>query len=291
MKYFSLIICSLLCILTIAIVISCSKSDNNTVVPPVDTTKTVAPVIQYLDNTKGAPGISIGIIGTHFGSTKDTNYVTFGGVKATTYSLWTDTKIVVEIPQDAVSGGVKVWVGGKYSNEVDFTIQGKVYMVETVLIPAGTFVMGPDADWDGPEHTVTLTRAFYMSKYEITQKQYFKVRGSKPSKYVPADSNEFATYPVEQLSWLRAIDFCNDLSTMEGLTPCYSQKIVNSQIEVSCDFTANGWRLPTEAEWEYACKAGATSITAGDIQKMGHTNAEGQRMKPWPVGTKEPNAW
>lgn len=117
--------------------------------------------------------------------------------------------------------------------------------LEMVLIPAGQFIMGDDAG-DGdekPAHRVQLS-AFYIDATEVTQASFQAMLGRNPAKWAGPDR------PVERTSWLAAVQFCNMRSTREGLTPCYDLKTLK------CDFTADGYRLPTEAEWEYACRAG-----------------------------------
>jgi formylglycine-generating enzyme required for sulfatase activity len=129
-------------------------------------------------------------------------------------------------------------------------------IVESVLIPAGTFQMGNTGafsasytDDEKPVHTVTLTKSFYMGKYEVTQSQWKTVMGTDPSGF------KGDNLPVEQVSWYDAVEFCNKLSEKDGLTKCYT---INGT-DVTCNWSSNGWRLPTEAEWEYACKAGTTT--------------------------------
>jgi formylglycine-generating enzyme required for sulfatase activity len=123
---------------------------------------------------------------------------------------------------------------------------------EMVLVEGGTFQMwdtavgGTSDEW--PVHSVTLS-SFYVGKYEVTQKEWVAVMGSNPSSFKGDDN------PVESVSWLDAVDFCNRLSAKEGLQPCYTI----SGTSVSCDFSKNGYRLPTEAEWEYAAKGGGSS--------------------------------
>lgn len=122
-----------------------------------------------------------------------------------------------------------------------------------VLIKGGTFQMGsPDSEaWrstDETQHSVTVSD-FYMSKYELTQKEYEEIVGSNPSNFSGED------LPVENISWLDAVAYCNARSEKDGLTPVYT---IDGQ-NVSWDRSANGYRLPTEAEWEYACRAGTTT--------------------------------
>ena len=122
-----------------------------------------------------------------------------------------------------------------------------------MLIKGGSFEMGSPEDepWrsaDETRHTVTVSD-FYMSPYEVRQCEYAAVTGNNPSNFSGDD------LPVENVSWLDAIAFCNALSEKENLTPAYT---VNGET-VTWDRSANGYRLPTEAEWEYACRAGTTT--------------------------------
>jgi formylglycine-generating enzyme required for sulfatase activity len=121
--------------------------------------------------------------------------------------------------------------------------------VEMVLIPAGEFLMGsmrgsPD---EQPVHRVKVS-AFYMDTHLVTQEQYESVMGQNPSRWKGLKN------PVEQVRWSDAVRYLNALSAAEGLEPCYNLKTWE------CDFEANGYRLPTEAEWEYACRAGTKGV-------------------------------
>ncbi len=140
-----------------------------------------------------------------------------------------------------------------------------------VLIKGGVFQMGsPESEaWrsaDETQHTVTVSD-FYMSKYELTQEEYEEITGSNPSNF------QGDNLPVENISWLDAVAYCNARSEEDGLTPVYA---IDGQ-NVSWDRSANGYRLPTEAEWEYACRAGTTtpfymenSPSAEDVNYYGH---------------------
>jgi formylglycine-generating enzyme required for sulfatase activity len=148
-----------------------------------------------------------------------------------------------------------------------------------VLIPAGEFLMGsPDTDKDAfdnekPQHRVQITRPFYLGATEVTQGQYRAATGKTPSHFQGSDD-----LPVEQVSWNDAIAFCDKLNELE-----------KGSLEGAC------YRLPTEVEWEYACRAGSTTrYSFGDdpVRLSDHAwfraNSAG---KTHPVGQKQPNAW
>lgn len=163
-------------------------------------------------------------------------------------------------------------------------------LTELVLIPAGTFTMGSNEyENEKPPHEVTISKTFYMGKYQVTQQQWHAVMGGNPSYF------EGAKNPVDAVSWDDCQEFCKKLSA-KGASPL---------------------RLPREAEWEYACRAGTTGPYAGtgELDDMGwfadnsgddrldsqhirntdkaHHAARLRANNPrtHPVGQKEPNAW
>lgn len=164
----------------------------------------------------------------------------------------------------------------------------KTIKLEMIQVPAGTFIMGDANNQfetnERPSRTVTIS-AFMMSKTEVPQKVYADVMGKNPSKNV-GDGR-----PVENLTWIEAVEFCNKLSERDGLTPCYSGLPNN----VTCDFLATGYRLPTEAEWEYACRAGSTTTYSSgngkaDLERVGwYSGNAGGSSKD--VGQKPANAF
>jgi len=128
-----------------------------------------------------------------------------------------------------------------------------------VEIPSGDFMMGAlerdeEADDDEkPRHRVEISGSFLMGKYAVTQALYESVMGVNPSWF------KGSFRPVEQVSWFDAVSFCNRLSSNEGLEEVYS---IDGE-EVSIDLSRNGYRLPTEAEWEYAARGGEEHLYSG----------------------------
>ena len=145
-----------------------------------------------------------------------------------------------------------------------------------------------------PAHPVAITRPFYMAATEVTQRLWLEVMGSAPGYFTGCDD-----CPVEKVSWFDAIAFCNELSSREGLTPAYT--IVGEEVIWLSE--ADGYRLPTEAEWEYACRAGTTSpfhtgacLSADQANFNGYIPFAGcqegmYRAEPVAVGSFAPNAW
>jgi formylglycine-generating enzyme required for sulfatase activity len=184
-------------------------------------------------------------------------------------------------------------------------ITTQVASIKLKRVPAGTFLMGsPEDDKDAdndekPQHRVRITRPFYLGMYEVTQAQYEAVMGKNPSAFKAngmtnksAAGQSTEMLPVEEVSWLDAVRFCNKLGEMEGRAAFYE---IDGENVRAPGWKRVGFRLPTEAEWEYACRANAPTVTrfsfgdnAASLNEFGWStsNAVG---KTHPVGRFQPN--
>lgn len=163
--------------------------------------------------------------------------------------------------------------------------------MQFVSVGAGTFAMGsppgePERDKNETQHHVTLTRPFYLGVYEVTQREFTHVISFNPSTVKGSDR-----LPVQAVTWFDAISFCNRLSKLDGLEAAYEMSNLRmdgldiTDAEVRWIFSSAGYRLPSEAEWEFACRAGTTTaFSFGDTVTSEQANFDG--LTPYNGGPK-----
>jgi|GEM_PF-464543 len=184
--------------------------------------------------------------GDHMGPIEANGSATLSALATGNHELEIRYRDETEVRSVTIREDDTIEVAFTYKSKVNAPILGENF----VLVAGGTFQLGSNSgnDDEKPVHNVTVSD-YYIGKYEVTQKEYEAVMGINPS-----DRNHGTgdNYPVNKVSWLKAIEYCNKLSELHGLTPCYSGR----GRSLVCDFDANGYRLPTEAEWFFAARGG-----------------------------------
>lgn len=171
----------------------------------------------------------------------------------------------------------------KSSGQTAFAVTTKSG-VQMVALPGGEFTMGNDRGNrdEAPAHQVRLS-PFLIDKFEVTQAMFKQAQLPNPSHW-----QENPEKPVERVRWIDAKRYCNERSLLEQLQPCYNEKTQGWD----CNYSASGYRLPTEAEWEYACRAGEP-LNDERPEKLRQYAwfADNAEQKTHIVGQKKPNAF
>ncbi len=257
----------------ILVLLSCSEESTKPTLPP--RINVINPDICYI-------GQVITIYGEHFGYGDIEAKVVFDStinVGKEDCKKWNNSLIELVIPKGVLLGEVFIITDKDTSNSFQITIN-RLPPYTMILIPGGTFEMGSEsgAANEMPVHQVNID-SLYVSEYEITQLLWKSVMDTLHEEYLGDN------YPVANIGWYMAVDFCNKLSLIEDLDACYSY----NGTDYLCDFEANGYRLPTEAEWEYLCRAGTTGdYYTNDLSAIAWF-AENSGFNRHPVGTKQPN--
>lgn len=248
---------------------------------PLTTNK---PYISSISSSQIIAGDTITLSGNDFTFQNSSARIIFSSGKSLIFSdclKWNNNYIKFIMPENIVSGILAVVVNSDTSNKLNITVSN--YPIpEMVELKSDSFSMGNSLALlsEKPVHKVILTKNYLISKTEITQRLWKAITGKNPSIFKGGD------LPVNNVNWNEAIDFCNKLSLAEGLKPYY--KISGDTVRI--DTTSKGYRLPTEAEWEYACKykSNRDFSGSGNINEMGWY-ALNSAYAPHSVGSKQAN--
>lgn len=247
-------------LLLILIVLSCGEDATNN--------NASKPLITKIEPKPAYVGDILAITGNGFGELSDSGSVWINNLEITSYNCisWEKSSIKLELPFGASTGKIKIETKNGVSNEIDIFI-GTFPPFEMITVPSGDFMMGSENgnEDEKPIHKVVISKSFEISKYEIIRSVWHAVITPDTCSFI------YRELPANNMSWMAAIIFCNRISVLSGLDSCY---IIDGE-NVVWNKSANGYRLPTEAEWEYACRGGSSGDFSGTgkIEDMGWFSA------------------
>ncbi|MCX7737129.1 MAG: SUMF1/EgtB/PvdO family nonheme iron enzyme [Candidatus Kapabacteria bacterium] len=242
------------------------------------------PEIKEIQPTQSGVWTVITIYGKNLGLPQDSSFVILdSNIKILSKEClkWNNTYIRLKLPKLRFNGNIKVVNNKDTSNtlKINFNYLPEIHMI---LVNAGIADIGSNNGWydEKPAHRVNIPNNLYVSKYEVSQYLYSFVCDTNPSSEIAEK------LPVNNIQWLDAIIFCNNLSKLFDYDTCY----VFDKGNIIWDTNANGFRLPTEAEWEFFCKAGYEGDYNADesIENLAWFN-KNSGYKIQPIGKKKPN--
>ncbi|MBL0321642.1 MAG: SUMF1/EgtB/PvdO family nonheme iron enzyme [Ignavibacteria bacterium] len=289
-------------LVVVALIAGCSSSEPTS--PPVDTSLEIKGSVTR-QRAEDVGNVEVWLDSSLSITIKPDATYSFANVAAGTHHV----EVRAGFPIDMEPSMRSVVVGTSDVTNVDFVVALKASAMDTLITATtvpGTFQMGCDSSdlfadiyWATPKHTVTITKSLEVAIYETTQRQWMRVMKQNPSLVVGDD------LPVTNLTYDSVIAFCNRMSVVHGYVPVY----IGSGASVQISPTANGYRLPTEAEWEYVASAGSTTAFSGipdtvvgrpierifddvnEIAWWGNNLGGVNTGKPQPVGSRRQNAW